>query len=379
MPIRQHTAPQVGASLAQKQQVLHSVAMMLQGNALATSSKEKVTATQRRFTNYLHEYSVTIGPGGISNDQLRYYIAFLFSSASINSMDTIHSYISMGVRTWHLDNGFPWVPLDERPTVKSVMAGARRLLAGSTGSRKKLPITLQMLDAIRLQIDFSNPMEVCWWTAALLAFFCLLRKANVAAPLRQNADAAAALRKGASSKYVPAAPTREDIRIDALTGKLCLRLRNTKTIQNQERVLNIPIANIASHSLCPSAALKMYLRNTAERPVQETLFGWYTQNGSWHVMNHDDFVKLFKRKLAATGIDPSAYAGHSFRRGGATFAFAQAGLQDLHIKALGDWVSSVFMRYCEVQEELRVKGAEAMAAATRRIIPQFPHGQPTCN
>ena len=53
----------------------------------------------------------------------------------------------------------------------------------------------------------------------------------------------------------------------------------------------------------------------------------------------------------------------SFRRGGATFTY-QVTKDPLLVKAMGDWLSDTFMRYCEIQMEERHKAAKALAAAT---------------
>ena len=76
-----------------------------------------------------------------------------------------------------------------------------------------------------------------------------------------------------------------------------------------------------------------------------------------------------KALVRAVGLDPARYSGHSLRRGGATFAFSRAHLDPLLIKALGDWLSNAFMRYCEAQEGMRLAGADAMAAATLASAP----------
>ena len=48
--------------------------------------------------------------------------------------------------------------------------------------------------------------------------------------------------------------------------------------------------------------------------------------------------------LIGAGIDPSSYASHSFRSGGATAAAAE-GVPEYLIKLQGRWASCVFLRY----------------------------------
>ena len=152
------------------------------------------------------------------------------------------------------------------------------------------------------------------------------------------------------------------------------RLLHTKTIQDGSRELELHLspATLADGTpdiLCPVQALTQYLHATCSRPKDEPLFGFYTNTNFWMPMDYDMFTAIFKNKLREIGINPSAYAGHSFRRGGATFGFAFAGLSTTAIKAMGDWASNAFLLYCEVQERERVLASRAMTAAAGQRLP----------
>ena len=59
------------------------------------------------------------------------------------------------------------------------------------------------------------------------------------------------------------------------------------------------------------------------------------------------FIRTFRSlALTAGDPDPAAYSGHSFRRGGASWAF-QAGVPGEMIQVLGDWASDAYKRYLE--------------------------------
>ena len=58
------------------------------------------------------------------------------------------------------------------------------------------------------------------------------------------------------------------------------------------------------------------------------------------------FVAVLRRAIAFTGLAPSAYAGHSFRRGAATWA-ARLGASPETIQCLGRWNSDCFRRYVD--------------------------------
>ena len=60
-------------------------------------------------------------------------------------------------------------------------------------------------------------------------------------------------------------------------------------------------------------------------------------------------LRIFLYQLS---LDASQYAGHSFRRGGASFAH-QAGLPVDRIKLLGDWKSDAVLLYLAVPFHMR--------------------------
>ena len=62
-------------------------------------------------------------------------------------------------------------------------------------------------------------------------------------------------------------------------------------------------------------------------------------------LNKAAFILKFRELLARAHV-PSAerYTGHSFRRGGATYAF-RSGVPGELIKVMGDWKSDAYKRY----------------------------------
>ena len=59
---------------------------------------------------------------------------------------------------------------------------------------------------------------------------------------------------------------------------------------------------------------------------------------------HKVFTSKLKTLLSKSGLDPSLYSGHSFRRGGASYLYSVGG-STLMVQVLGDWASQVFTRY----------------------------------
>ena len=97
-----------------------------------------------------------------------------------------------------------------------------------------------------------------------------------------------------------------------------LTVRWSKTIQYKQRVQHVPLPRIPSSPLCQAQALVLSL-GRCNTPSCSPLFlclgpcGWLPPSAS-----------LFQRKLsqclAKLKFNPVEYPGHSFRRGGVTFA-----------------------------------------------------------
>lgn len=64
-------------------------------------------------------------------------------------------------------------------------------------------------------------------------------------------------------------------------------------------------------------------------------------------MVHTEFVRWVKALLTRAGFDAARYAGHSFRRGAASFSFL-VGLPELLVKELGAWRSQAYQVYMDL-------------------------------
>jgi hypothetical protein len=74
---------------------------------------------------------------------------------------------------------------------------------------------------------------------------------------------------------------------------------------------------------------------------------------------------------AAAGLDPTLFAGHSMRRGGATLGFGVGGGDAGHrVSMHGDWRSNAVWRYDEAAPAARVLLPRAMAQAASVVAPR---------
>ena len=132
----------------------------------------------------------------------------------------------------------------------------------------------------------------------------------------------------------------------------------TKTIQFRQRALQIVLPFIPHSVLCPVSALKHHLANFTQNN-RAPLFTIHTPAGFKPVTGHH-FTKFLKSCIVNIGLDPTQYSPHSFRRGGATFAF-NAGASPLFIKFLGDWSSDAYMVYLVLNPAQKLSIAKTLA------------------
>jgi integrase len=179
-----------------------------------------------------------------------------------------------------------------------------------------------------LNIDDPNchPFHLVIFCAMLIAFFAFLRKGNIASKTSTWDDDTHAL-------------SRDDIFIHWPTYTLWLRIRRTKTIQFDERLLWVPIKGQRGH---PLDVVALFSRMCDAIPATATDHAFTTPSG--RPLTHDEFVDWTKHLVRNIGLDPSQVSGHSFRRGGASFAL-YSGVPDAFIKLIGDWRSNAYLAY----------------------------------
>ena len=121
-----------------------------------------------------------------------------------------------------------------------------------------------------------------------------------------------------------------------------IRIKASKTDPFQ-RGVSIYLGR-GSCDLCQVAAVLNYIVQRGSAPSPFFCF----VNGNY--LTRERFVTAIRTALAAAGINPSHYAGHSFRIGATTTA-ARQGVQDFLIKTLGRWQSSANTVYIRTPRE----------------------------
>jgi hypothetical protein len=305
-------------------------AELLKRSALAESTKSTYRSQLRTF----RRFCLYFGRPCLPADQLtlKGYIAFLARSLNPSS---IPGYMNV-VRILHVSSGLK-NPLVDNWELDMIKRGISRRFGRPPV--QKLPITLDILRKLYCLMDFSLACDLAFWSAALIAFYGLLRK-NTLLPAHGDSSG-------------PSFLIRSDV-----TGlsrhSFMLTIRHTKTIQYGQRLLKIPYASCEDGRLCPVFFL---LKHLVGSPLggDLPLFS-YCSGGRIYSWTHNKFVGYLKDCLSRVGYPPTSYSGHSFRRGGCSVCF-EAGLSVTDIKLRGDWRSNSFEKYLFVPFESVFKSA----------------------
>ncbi len=263
------------------------------------------------------------------------YAAFLARSLV---PDSIKQYLNC-VRLLHLESGLV-NPIKDNWPLTLVLRGISR--THGRPPAQKLPITPGILHRIREQLDLSDPQDIVFWAACLVAFFSFCRKASLV-PKSVGRDSDSTL-------------CRHDVQFVA--QGVVISIRKTKTIQCRQRVLEIPLHEQPGSTLCPVAALRA-VWSLPPVPADKPLFA-YQSADQLHVLDYQRFTTMLTAALSAAGFDTALYSGHSLRRGGASCAF-QAGAPPAYIKLQGDWKSSCWERYVHIPLDLRWRLSACLA------------------
>lgn len=202
--------------------------------------------------------------------------------------------------------------------------------------KQKLAITPDILKKIFGTLHMNQPLHRVFWSACITAFHAFLRKSTL-------------LPKSTKPKHTNKSLCLGDVVLSPDGHFFLLTIRHSKTIQFGQRILTLLIKEVRDSPLCPVKALCKVLAPLERVKLSQVqpLFTFTTDSGKIAFLTHSLFVKLLKASLMSAGLDPSEYSGHSFRRGGCSYAFEIGFPNDL-IKLRGDWKSNAYERYVTV-------------------------------
>ena len=314
---------------------LHKDLKRSQRSAFAKGTVKNFKSQWNKFLTFCERSGNHCLP--VSSERLCLYIQFL--TRSLKSPKSVRNYVH-GLKTLHNMLDFPFPPLSSLD-VKLTFRGIERRIQHVPS--RAVPVTPALLLDIVKYLDLSDPYDATTWCLFLFLFFLFSRRSQF---VPDN------VKDLAKSHMV----LRSDIQL--LGGLIHVSFRWTKTLQFGGRVLVIPLVPVPGSPLCPVSA---YARMLKLLPAPPSSLAFVFPSGkSFAPISYWSFQSLFRRLVGLTGRDPAGYSTHSFRRGGASFAYS-VGVRGELIQAQGDWASDAYKVYLEMAFPQRVQVARAMA------------------
>lgn len=298
--------------------------------AYAESTKAIYRSHLKAFLSFCHKFGYLAVPA--SSATICRYAAWLSNTLVPSS---VKQYLNI-IKLLHLESGLE-NPLEDDWVLRTVLKGIQRVHGRSVC--RKLPITVTHLHKIRSLLNLENQQDLAFWAACLVAFFGMLRK----------------------SSLFPRSLSKPHMLIQNCTlhqWGISITSSYSKTIQCDERQVYVALPWHSDPRLCPARTLirLLYVRRGPVTP-QSPLFA-FTAGRKNHCLTYHTFTSMLKQVFSRAGMSLRQYSGHSFRRGGATYAL-QSGVPAEVIRAQGDWKSMSYLDYLEVSD--RKNRAEMMS------------------
>ena len=290
--------------------------------SISPSSRRTYQQGQRSYTEFCSHFGFPRFP--LSEHILRLFTAYLARSLSFA---TIQTYLA-AVRHQHIEYGFQ-SNFENMHLLRNLLRGVKRL-KGSSVRPKRLPITINVLKAIKNSLrrsNHNNQDQLMLWAAFTTAFFGFLRSSEFCCPTQNSFDPRTTL-------------LVEDVSLGPSVATINLKVSKTDPFRNGQLVR----LAATKGSICPHRALMKHLRNG--QPRNSPLFRF--SNGSY--LTRQTLTRELNNLVPATG-QKSSFTSHSFRIGAATTA-AAANIPDWLIKVLGRWSSDCYQRYINTPLEV---------------------------
>ena len=260
------------------------------------------------------------------------YVQFLSRSLKPPS---VRNYLS-GVKMLHILHGLPFSH-SENALLQLQLRGISRL--NPHVPVRAIPVTPDILLAFHRLMDDEDSLHRCVWACSLFLFYLMARLGSIL-PTSTSTP---------KTKFL----TRK--RVNFSIQGLLVTLLHTKTIQFGKRRLHMPLLRMDS-ILCPVQAYSKAVSGvTGSRGPAFVFF----KNTKLQWLTTSKFIRTFRAVLSSGGIPhASSFTGHSFRRGGASWAF-QAGVPGELIQICGDWASDAYKIYLEFSMDNKLDLAKA--------------------
>ena len=327
-------------------QGLHSQMRFLMANAKATNTTKTQKSYLKSWFRYCQLAKIPAAPVG--GWHLALYATSLVMDGRIKSASSVSQYVS-AVRGYHTDLGMDCPTPSQFGPLKRVLDGFRRL--AQRPIKRSLPVTPTILVNL-LQTRLPHPFcpilhnnLITYKILGLFYFLSMLRASSFLPTAYNDVD----------TLRLVCWKDVQFIRYEGVEGIL-LSLKLTKTIQNAERIQQVPLAiNNEVPMLCPVRAIKVLRTIIGEHNITELtpLFQSRDYAGNLRPILRNKFDDWFRFRLREMHLDPAKFTLHGFRAGGIQQVLLSE--QNLALaKITSDHTSDVILDYSFVPADRRL-------------------------
>ena len=304
--------------------------MVTQGYRFAKSTRANVRSHIRQWVYFCSYFRISLLPA--TEIDLCMFLELMSNSCGYAHLKNVLG----SVRYLHHTMGYLFP--SESVMLEDTLQGLKRKLKGNP--KQVLPIDPVILRRMFKFVDLKKTRELAFWCGFLIAFYTLFRKANVC-PKEQKFDPETVLKRG-------------DIVIDEVNARVLIFVNFSKTNQYQQKCHVVPIPKNDD----PALDLFTHLRDLFKKVKASEEAPALSYSNSCFI-THQPFTEKLKTLLAKSGLDPSLFSGHSFRRGGASYLYSVGG-STLMVQVMGCWSSQIFTRYLYLSLEDRLAAQNLM-------------------
>jgi hypothetical protein len=263
------------------------------------------------------------------------------------SLNSLRVFIA-AVRDWQ-QRDFNVADLPRSHAYEAVRRGLTKLLASIDAPRPKHPMTEPLLLRLVEHLDLSRFSACRSWAMSLFAFYGVFR----------------------ISEYATGRLRMEDVCVFRLASggwAVQVTIQFSKTDDSSSDVVMVA----RSDALCPVRAWLRYrfmLHSSVRSNPKAAAF--VSSPSSTAAVSTASFGAFIKRAASVLHLNPDDYAGHSFRRGGATAMFS-AKVPESSIKDHGRWKSEAFRRYIHISRDMKAVPTATLATSARSSASGAP-------
>lgn len=307
------------------------------GNAILPSTRRAIDRDWQRWDEWCKlawDAGVYLNP---YRPDLEGYCAFLDFYLTIFKPDTVRKYIknintaSLERSGYHMNAHIPRLMIQ-----RTFKAAAKRL--GHLPPKTRLPLTVDILKALRPHFDFKLHDDRTLWAIICVGVFTLAR----------------------IGELVPGNGSKLKVTLASVTmgsGKGILSLVGTKTDYKFKGVKLIFFRN--DTDCCPFTAMSAYLTGRPGTNQSAPLFVDSFRNKITQAW----VISRMRIKLRAASFQAEFFSGISLRKGGAQ-TLLKLRANDTIIMGMGRWISSCFNRYLAFDESA-IQNWQTLMAGTQ--------------